>query len=171
MTTLQSIKSVVDKDTLVFFLKNKGWVRETTFETPPNNPNAEWYNLKKGEYLVSENGDFYWTAEQAYKYEVRQISLRPTVQFTEEELLENDVKASDHDSKINPSHYKSGSKEVYQMMIDIWGKEAYMKHCEMTAFKYRMRVGLKEGQSLETEIGKAKWYEDMAANIRKELSV
>ena len=68
---------------------------------------------------------------------------------------------------INPSHYAQGSKEVWQMMVDIWGEEAYVKHCEMTAFKYRMRAGLKPDQPIHRDIEKARWYESMANNLRK----
>lgn len=67
---------------------------------------------------------------------------------------------------INPSHYQNSSKEVWEMMVLIWDKEAFIKHCEMTAFKYRMRVGLKPDQPVERDLSKAKWYEDKA----KELS-
>jgi len=68
---------------------------------------------------------------------------------------------------VNPSHYQNGGKEVYEMMIDIWGKEAYIKHCEMCAFKYRMRLGLKPDQPIERDLEKAKWYENKAKELSK----
>lgn len=67
---------------------------------------------------------------------------------------------------INPNHYKQMSKETYEMMIDIWGEEAFIKHCEMCAFKYRMRLGSKPGQPIDRDLEKAQWYENKA----KELS-
>ena len=33
---------------------------------------------------------------------------------------------------INPNHYKKGNKEVYEMMIDIWGKDAYIQDRKST---------------------------------------
>jgi len=69
---------------------------------------------------------------------------------------------------INPSHYKKGGKEVYEMMIDIWGTEAYIKHCQMCAFKYRMRLGNKPEQPVERDLDKARWYEDMASKIEQQ---
>jgi hypothetical protein len=66
---------------------------------------------------------------------------------------------SDYDY-INPEHYKKGDKEVWEIMVDIWGIEAYISHCEMCAFKYRQRAGSKPGQPLERDLQKAKWYED-----------
>lgn len=66
---------------------------------------------------------------------------------------------------INPNHYKKGDKEVYEMMIDIWGKDAFIKHCEMCAFKYRMRLGEKPDQPIERDLEKAKWYENKAKEL------
>ena len=67
---------------------------------------------------------------------------------------------------INPDHYKKGDKEVWEMMVEIWGKEAFIKHCEMCAFKYRMRLGEKPEQPVERDLAKAKWYEDKAKELR-----
>ena len=67
---------------------------------------------------------------------------------------------------INPDHYKKGTKEVYEMMIDIWGKDAYIAHCEMCAFKYRMRLGSKPDQPIERDLEKARWYEAKAKELK-----
>ena len=67
---------------------------------------------------------------------------------------------------INPNHYKQGTKEVFEMQIDIWGKDAYIKYCEMNAFKYRMRLGLKPEQSIDRDLDKAYWYEAKAKEIK-----
>jgi hypothetical protein len=64
---------------------------------------------------------------------------------------------------INPSHYKTFSKETFEMMIDIWGPIAFKKHCEMTAFKYRMRAGYKDDPLQDLE--KAKWYENKVKEL------
>ena len=56
-----------------------------------------------------------------------------------------------------------------EMMIDVWGKEKYIAYCEMNAFKYRMRLGHKPDQPIERDLSKARWYEDMAYNLKKEL--
>lgn len=68
---------------------------------------------------------------------------------------------------INPSHYKSCGKETFEKMIDIWGVEAFISHCEMTAFKYRMRLGLKPDQPIGRDLEKAMWYENKANELRK----
>ena len=67
---------------------------------------------------------------------------------------------------INPNHYKQGSKEVIEMMEAIWGKESLGVYCEMNAFKYRMRAGLKPEQSVQRDLEKALWYSDKANRLR-----
>lgn len=67
---------------------------------------------------------------------------------------------------INPSHYKQGDKEVWEQMVAIWGEEKFIAHCEMCAYKYRMRAGLKPGQDLDRDMEKARWYEVKAKQLR-----
>ena len=69
---------------------------------------------------------------------------------------------------INPNHYKNSSKEVIDMMLDIWGAEKLIAHCEMCAFKYRMRIGSKPNQLIENDLQKAQWYENKAKSLRDE---
>lgn len=80
-----------------------------------------------------------------------------------ENQMEKEVKKYDY---INPNHYKQGGKEVIEMMVDIWGAEDVAKYCEMNAFKYRMRMGLKPNQPVEQELEKAKWYENKVKELR-----
>lgn len=70
---------------------------------------------------------------------------------------------------VNPEHYKRGNMEVIDMMKLLWGTEALIAHCEMTAFKYRMRAGTKPDQPIERELEKAKWYDEKAKKLRNEL--
>ena len=50
---------------------------------------------------------------------------------------------------INPDHYKKYPIEVIDMMIAIFGVQAAINYCTMTAFKYRMRLGHKDDISQE----------------------
>jgi hypothetical protein len=68
---------------------------------------------------------------------------------------------------INPDHYKHGDKEVWQMMIDCFGLEAYISFCRLNAFKYRMRAGLKPNQPADQDIMKARWYEEQIVQLCK----
>ena len=67
---------------------------------------------------------------------------------------------------INPSHYKRGGKEVWEMMIDIWGVDAFITFCEINSFKYKMRLGKKPDQPIERDLEKAKWYENKAIELK-----
>lgn len=69
-----------------------------------------------------------------------------------------------NDDPINPDHYKSYSVETIDMMIAIYGKEKVAIHCELTAFKYRQRLGKKD--SIEQDMEKEKWYLDKAKELR-----
>ena len=71
-----------------------------------------------------------------------------------------------YDKEGNAEHYKKNRIEVIDMMIAIWGKEATMKHCEMNAFKYRMRLGHKS-DNLDQDLKKANWYENKAKELLK----
>lgn len=44
------------------------------------------------------------------------------------------------------------------MMERIWGKEATALWSEMTAYKYRMRMGTKPGEPIERDIEKENFY-------------
>jgi hypothetical protein len=70
---------------------------------------------------------------------------------------------------ISPDHYKGSNKETIEMMEDIWGTEALIAHCEMCAFKYRMRLGKKPEQPIERDLEKAFWYENKAKELKNKL--
>jgi hypothetical protein len=72
---------------------------------------------------------------------------------------------------INPEHYQVGDKEVWQMMIDIWGVDAFISFCRLNSFKYRMRLGLKPEQPIERDLEKALWYENMANKLLKSKNI
>jgi hypothetical protein len=67
---------------------------------------------------------------------------------------------------INPDHYKKFSVEVIEMMVLIWGEDATAKHCEMCAFKYRLRMGEKPDQPIEQDMKKVNWYLNKAKELR-----
>ena len=69
---------------------------------------------------------------------------------------------------INPQHYKQGDKETWEKMVDIWGKEAFIKHCEITAFKYIQRLGAKPNNSIDNDLEKARWYLNKAYELKQQ---
>lgn len=52
------------------------------------------------------------------------------------------------------------------MMVAIWGKERVADWCEITAFKYRMRMGTKPDNSIEQDLKKEQWYLNKAKELR-----
>lgn len=58
----------------------------------------------------------------------------------------------------HPDHYNNYDKEVIDMIEAIWGTEKAAIWCEITAFKYRMRMGTKPDNDITQDIKKEKWY-------------
>ena len=58
----------------------------------------------------------------------------------------------------HPAHYNNYSVEVIEMFRRIYGDEATALWCEMTALKYRMRMGTKEDNPIEQDLAKEQWY-------------
>ena len=156
MVTNKQLFKAIDK-------KDRDFVLVNINDTPIDSINSEnlyevfnnlinWDSLNESDYLRMK--DIYQ-------------SLVPDGKDIEEEIKPENTKQvytdlepkNDYDF-INPNHYKKGSKEVYEMMIDVFGIEAYKKFCEMNAFKYRMRLGNKPGEDVQRELDKIKWYED-----------
>ena len=63
----------------------------------------------------------------------------------------------------HPSHYNQYPKETIDMMVDIFGRDATRQWCVMTAFKYRMRLGLKD--DFQQDLAKEQWYLNKAKEL------
>ena len=68
----------------------------------------------------------------------------------------------------HPQHYNNDGFECIDMMERIWGSDATALWCEMTAFKYRMRVGTKPNNSIEQDLAKEQWYLNKVKELRNE---
>lgn len=68
----------------------------------------------------------------------------------------------------HPRHYNSYPIEVIDMMVAIWGKEKTKIFCEINAFKYRMRIGLKGKEIKNTleDLEKEQWYLQKAKELK-----
>lgn len=66
----------------------------------------------------------------------------------------------------HPSHYNRYSIEAVEMARRIWGDEALIKAAEITAFFYRMRMGLKPENSVQQEIDKENFWLNYAKKLR-----
>lgn len=73
-----------------------------------------------------------------------------------------------YDQDGNANHYDSRINVLTQIE-SIWGTRNTMIFCEITEFKYRMRLGKKEGQPLNQELKKANWYSRAAEYLKNRL--
>ena len=110
-------------------------------------------NAKDWEYAMATK---FWRSRTAPS---EATSKAPSIEFGKPEHPHEEY------DYINPAHYQEFSVEVIDMMAAIWGKEATALHCEMCAFKYRLRIGSKPNQSIEDELGKINWYMEKAKEL------
>lgn len=78
-------------------------------------------------------------------------------------------KDTEYEMVNHPTHYNQYDIEVIDMIIRIWGPEAAALWCDITAFKYRMRMGTKPDNSIEQDIKKEQWYLNKSKEIRENL--
>lgn len=124
-------------------------------------PCCKWFEHKAENHIARAIGcAFYWFSSKDSRKWKELFDRANKGEF------DNPVETPKPYDFINPDHYKKGSKEVWEMMVDIWGEEAFIKHCEITAFKYRMRLGEKPEQPVERDLEKARWYESKAKELR-----
>lgn len=65
----------------------------------------------------------------------------------------------------HPNHYNRYSIEAVEMARRIWGDEAMKTAAEITAFFYRMRMGLKPENSVQQELEKEEFWLNYAKNL------
>lgn len=69
---------------------------------------------------------------------------------------------------VNPDHYKlCDGRQVWELMIDTFGREAFLNFCDLNVFKYEQRAGKKTTEDSAYDLAKAKWYRDKANEIRQ----
>ncbi len=69
----------------------------------------------------------------------------------------------------NATHYEQKRIKAINKYERIYGTLGVMVFCEITANRYRDRLGHKAGQPIEQELVKARWYENAAAFYFKRL--
>lgn len=69
----------------------------------------------------------------------------------------------------HPSHYNHYYLEVIDILERIYGTECTAMWCEMTAMKYRLRMGTKPGEPMERDIEKERWYLAKRDELNKKI--
>ena len=99
-------------------------------------------------------------ADEMYKEKVEKVN----------KTLEEVDKSMDKYEMVNhPKHYNNYDKEVIDMIEDIWGTYLAAIWCEITAFKYRMRMGTKPDNDIYQDIKKEKWYLEKRSELKAKL--
>lgn len=78
--------------------------------------------------------------------------------ITDSEFISIPIEEQEEYNFVQPSHYKKGDKEVWEIMIDMFGQEKFDSFCLLNAFKYISRAGDKPGDDFKQDINKAVWY-------------
>ena len=67
----------------------------------------------------------------------------------------------------HPAHYQRDGKECIEVMEEEFGPKAVYWFCMLNSFKYCWRAGEKNGNSIEQDLAKAKWYTNYADKLNK----
>lgn len=69
----------------------------------------------------------------------------------------------------HPHHYNTYSVEVIDMFEKIYGPARVADWCEITALKYRLRMGTKPDNSIKQDLDKEEWYLKKAKELREKI--
>ena len=70
----------------------------------------------------------------------------------------------------HPSHYtKNGHKECIVEIEERFGTLATIHWCLLNAYKYLYRAGLKDGNTAQQDINKARWYREYAMKLELDV--
>ena len=81
-------------------------------------------------------------------------------------MQENKKNGETYEKVNHPSHYNRYSIEAVEMARRIWGDDALITAAEITAFFYRMRMGLKPENSVRQELDKEEFWLNYAKSLR-----
>jgi hypothetical protein len=123
--------------------------------------NVDVDSVDKGELKLAVGLAFDWEeTTQGFDF-WRELNKNWKEYVKDQESQEDDLY-----SNITPAHYNKGEKEVWEMMVTLFGKDEFKSFCRLNAFKYRMRAGEKTEDPTE-DIAKAKWYENKLKELNK----
>lgn len=81
----------------------------------------------------------------------------------------NETDTNDYDH-VKADHYRKSPIEAIEIMDRVYGKDLAAIWCEMTAFKYRLRLGHKPTSPIEDDLEKESRYLEMANERLEESS-
>lgn len=108
--------------------------------------------INNSEQLI-ENALFIDECKKRKKSSVEKVKESTPANNTSSQEKEKGYEMVNH-----PRHYNLYTEETIDIMKDIYGPDAVALWSEMTAFKYRMRMGTKPGSPTEQDLEKEKVY-------------
>ncbi|MBP5458363.1 MAG: DUF3310 domain-containing protein [Paludibacteraceae bacterium] len=79
--------------------------------------------------------------------------------------MAEEVKQEGYEYVNHPSHYNRYPIEAVEMARRIWGDDAMEKAAQITAFFYRMRMGLKPEVTVKQDLDKEEFWLNYAKKL------
>jgi len=123
-------------------------------------------------YTIVDSVGMYYLVKEFHSREPRYIDKEIVDNILNIQILDSSLKdyiqgmkTIETPSTVNhPPHYNQYPIETIDMMISIFGVDKTIDFCIMNAYKYRMRLGLKD--NIEQDLAKEKWYLDKANELK-----
>lgn len=106
------------------------------------------------------------------EYETPNTVITDLPSTTTEEITEpltEKVTDSQYEYVNHPQHYNNYPLETIEMIERIYGPEKTALWCEITALKYRLRMGNKPNEDVTKDINKEQWYLKKAKELRNKF--
>jgi len=156
----------------------KGVIKEIMKKVKPqlnHDPESNKYKMfayKNKIYSIVDSVGSYYLVKEFHSREPRYIDKEIVDNILNIQLLDSSLKdyiegmkTIETPSTVNhPPHYNQYPIETIDMMISIFGVDKTIDFCIMNAYKYRMRLGLKD--NIEQDLAKEKWYLDKANELK-----
>lgn len=99
--------------------------------------------------------------EYGEKYLMRKVREKTKTEPANENGADADIDA------VNPSHYKmKNGVECFDVMVNVFGRDAVYDFCLCNAFKYLFRLHHKDTESINVQ--KAQWYINKAVALKNQ---
>lgn len=84
--------------------------------------------------------------------------------------MEGSKNETGYEMVSHPGHYNAYSLETIEFLERMYGTAATILWCEMTAMKYRLRMGKKPGENIQRELAKEAWYLAKKDELSKKIA-
>lgn len=129
------------------------------------------YNRKKLSF--TEDGRFSLNGEQKLfltkdhkLFKMKEASNK--IEKLKESLNKSEDSKKEYDH-VRAPHYRQSPIEAIDIFEKVYGAEMTAMWCEITALKYRLRLGHKPTSPIEDDIKKEKWYLDKREELLKKV--